>query len=56
MQAAVDRVMRAFTQNRPMSDQQTDAVRREVTEFAAELLEKYKNQLAHRTLSGATER
>jgi hypothetical protein len=56
MQAVVDRVMRAFTSNRPMSDEQTDAVRREVTEFAAGLLEKYKNQLAHRTFSGATER
>jgi hypothetical protein len=53
MQAVVDRVKRAFTLNRPMSDQQTDAVRREVTEFAAELLEKYKAQLARRTLSGA---
>lgn len=53
MQAVVDRVMRAFTLNRPMSDEQTEAVRREVTEFAAGLLEKYKNQLAHRTFSGA---
>jgi hypothetical protein len=53
MQAIVGRVMRAFTLNRPMSDEQTDAVRREVTEFAAGLLEKYKNQLAHRTFRGA---
>jgi hypothetical protein len=56
MQAVVDRVMRAFTPNRPMSDEQTKAVRQEVTEFAAELLEKYKDQLARRTLSGAAER
>ena len=52
MQAVVDRVMRAFTLPRPMSDKQTEAVRQEVTEFAAELLEKYRSQLEHRTLSG----
>jgi len=56
MQAVVDRVMRAFTLKRPISDKEADAVRREVTEFAAELLEKYKRQLAHRSLSGAAER
>ena len=56
MSAVVDRVMRAFTLNHPMSDEQTEAVRQEVTEFTAELLEKYKNQLEHRTLSGATGR
>ncbi len=56
MQAVVARVMRAFTMNRPMSDEQTDAVRREVTEFAAGLLEKYKTQLARRTLNTAEER
>jgi hypothetical protein len=56
MQAVVDRVIRALTPNRPMSDEQTKAVRQEVTEFAAELLEKYKDQLAHRALNGATKR
>jgi hypothetical protein len=53
---AVDRIMRAFTLKHPMSDEEAEAVRREATDFAAELLEKYKNKLAHRTLSGATER
>ena len=53
---AVDRVMRAFTLKHPISDQEAEAVRREATEFAAELLEKYKSKFAHRTLSGATER
>jgi hypothetical protein len=51
MQAVVDRVMRAFALTHPMSDKQTEAVRQEVTEFVAELLEKYKSQLARRTLS-----
>jgi hypothetical protein len=53
MQAVVDRVMRAFTLEHPLSDEEAEALRREVTEFAAALLEKYKDQLAHRTLSGA---
>jgi hypothetical protein len=56
MQAVVDRVMRAFTLKDPMPDEQTEAVGREVTEFAVALLAKYKNQLAHRTLGGAAER
>jgi hypothetical protein len=56
MQAVVDRLMRAFTPKHPMSEEQTAAVRQEVTEFAAELLEKYKNHLEHRTLNGATKR
>lgn len=51
MQAVVDRVMRAFAIRHPMSDEQSNAVRQEVTEFAAELLEKYKSQLARRALS-----
>ena len=53
MQAVVDRVMRAFTLKHPISDEEAEAVRKEVTEFAAGLLEKYKDQLARRTLSGA---
>jgi hypothetical protein len=56
MQAVVDRVMRAFTLKHPISDEEAEAIRREATEFATDLLAKYKNQLAHRTLSGATER
>jgi hypothetical protein len=53
MQAAVGRVMRAFTLKHRISDTEADAVRKEVTAFAAKLLEKYKDQLARRTLSEA---
>jgi hypothetical protein len=49
-------VRRAFTLNHPVSDRQAEVIRREATEFAADLLAKYKSQLAQRTLSGATER
>lgn len=42
----VERIMRAFEKKRPMSDEQTKAVREEVTRFANELLEKYKNRLS----------
>jgi hypothetical protein len=56
MQAVVDRVMRALTLKHPISDQEAEAIRREATEFAIDLLAKYKNQLAQRTLTGATER
>jgi|GEM_PF-3031113 len=56
MQAVVDRVMRAFTLKGPISDQEAEAIRREATEFAIGLLAKYKSQLAHRALTGATER
>jgi hypothetical protein len=53
MQAVVDRVMRAFTLKHPISDEEAETVRKEAAAFAAELLEKYKDQLARRTLSGA---
>jgi hypothetical protein len=56
MQAVVDRVMRALTLKHPISDQEAEAIRREATEFAINLLAKYKSQLAQRTLSGASER
>ena len=56
MQAVVDRVMRALTLKHPISDEEAKAIRREATEFAIDLLEKYKSQLAHRTLTGVTER
>jgi hypothetical protein len=56
MQAVVDRVMRAFTLKRPISDQEAEAIRREATEYAVDLLTKYKSQLARRTLSGVPER
>jgi hypothetical protein len=48
MQAVVDRAMRAFTLKHPISDEEADAIRREATEFAVDLLAKYKNQLSHR--------
>jgi hypothetical protein len=50
MQAIVDKVMRAFAFKHPVSDAEAKLVRQEVTDFAAELLENYKSQLAHRTL------
>jgi hypothetical protein len=56
MQAVVDRVMRALTLTQPISDQEAEAIRREATEFAIDLLAKYKSQLGQRTLSGAPER
>jgi len=55
MQAVVDRVKRAFTLNQPISDREAEAVRREATEFAIDLLAKYREQLARRTLRQATE-
>jgi hypothetical protein len=56
MQDVVDRVMRALTLKQPISDQEAEAIRREATEFAIDLLAKYKSQLARRTLGGATDR
>jgi hypothetical protein len=53
MPAVVNRVMRAFTLKHPIPDEEAEAIRKEVTAFAAELLEKYKDQLARRTLRGA---
>jgi hypothetical protein len=50
MQTIVDKVMRVFTFKHPISDDEARSAREEATEFAAELLGKYKNQLAHRTL------
>jgi hypothetical protein len=55
MQAIVDKVMRAFSIKHPVSDHEAGLVRQEVTEFAAELLENYKSQLARRAL-GARQR
>jgi hypothetical protein len=56
MQAVVDRVMRTFTLKHRISDEEAEAVRREATEFAIDLLAKYESQLAHRTLGGAAQR
>jgi hypothetical protein len=56
MQTVVDRVKRAFTFNHPISDREAEAIRRDATEFAIDLLAKYKSQLAQRALSGASER
>jgi hypothetical protein len=53
MQAVVDRVIRAFTLKHSISDEEAEAIRQEAIEFATDLLEKYKTQLAHRTFSGA---
>jgi hypothetical protein len=50
MQAIVDRVIRAFAFKHPVSDAEAKLVRQEATDFAAELLENYKSQLALRTL------
>jgi hypothetical protein len=50
MQAIVDKVMRVFTFKHPVSDDEAKLVRQEPTDFAAELLENYKSQLAQRTL------
>jgi hypothetical protein len=50
MQAIVDKVMRVFTAKHPVSDDETKLARQEATDFAAELLENYKSQLAQRTL------
>ena len=56
MQAAVDRVIRSFTSKHPvslrnpMSDAESKAERDEATEFATQLLDNYKGQLAQRGL------
>jgi hypothetical protein len=47
MQAVVERVMRAFAIKHP-SDEKTETVRRNAAEFAAELLDNYRIQLAQR--------
>jgi hypothetical protein len=44
--------MRAFTLKHRISDSEAEAIRKEVTAFATVLLDKYKDQLARRTLSG----
>ena len=50
MQAIVDKVMRAFTFKPPVSDDEARLDREEASEFAAQLLENYRKQLALRTL------
>jgi hypothetical protein len=45
MQAVVDRVMRAFTLKHPISDEEAEAVRKEVTAYAAGLLENTRTSL-----------
>jgi hypothetical protein len=50
MQSIVDKVMRVFTFKHPVSDDEAKLVHQEVTDFAAELLENYKSQLARRAL------
>ena len=49
MQAIVDKVMRVFTSKHLVSDDEAKLARQESSDFAAELLENYKSQLAQRT-------
>jgi hypothetical protein len=49
MQAIVDKVMRAFTYKPPVADDAADRGHQEATEFAAKLLENYRQQLAVRS-------
>jgi hypothetical protein len=51
MQAIVDKVMRVFTFKHPVSNGDAELMRQEATDFAADLLENYKSQLARRTHS-----
>jgi hypothetical protein len=46
MSKTVDRIMKAIALKRPMTAEQTQAIRKEVTRFADELLEKYKHRLS----------
>ena len=46
MSKTVDRIMKAIALKRPMTAEQTQAIREEVTRFADELLEKYKHRLS----------
>ena len=46
MSDMIDRIMKAIALKRPMTDEQTKAIREEVTRFADELLEKYKDRLS----------
>ena len=50
MQAIVEKVMRAFTGKDSVPDDEGKRARQEPTEFALELLDNYKDQLARRTL------
>ena len=51
MQAVVDRIMRALALKHPLPEKDSGVDRQEITEFASELLEKYKTQLARRTFA-----
>ena len=51
MPAAVERVLRAFDlKHPPMSDDETEQVRKEANDFALHLLQNYRDQLAQRTV------
>ena len=56
MQIAFDRLLSVFPLRRPLSDQEAEAVRQKATQFAIDLLAKYKDQLAQRTLHRVAER
>jgi hypothetical protein len=49
MQAIVEKVMRVFAFKHPVSEDDAERVREEAAEFAAELLENYKSELARRS-------
>jgi hypothetical protein len=55
MQAIVDKVMRIIAFRHPLSDEGGNPARQEATEFATELLQNYKSQLARRNF-GAVRR
>jgi hypothetical protein len=50
MLTTVDRVIARLSLKTPISDRQTDAARHDAAQFAAQLLENYKGQLAQRSL------
>lgn len=50
MQTVIDHVISKFSIKQPMSDAQSQAVRDEAAQFAAQLLANYNNYLARRSL------
>lgn len=48
MQSVLDRVVSTLTLRHPMSESQSQAVRDDAVQFAAQLLENYKTQLSQR--------
>ena len=50
MKTTTDRVMQAFSQKYPITDDQARAIRQEVSSFVAELLKENEKQLSFPTL------